>query len=256
MFSPPQSFSILPGQKISYLDAQTRTLYQANYSQLNSIQIEKKVNLIKNSTFFLGLIPMANNYFIGVGFMEKNRYAVLDQNGKTLSFNFEYPADDKNSATNFQKAMAYQGGLVANPNGTKCFSYCIYSEIFEILQLQKEGTLTKIKDIHFDKAIYIPEGDGKNSASAVIKKESKMAFLSGAATDKYIYLLYSGRVIGTDFYFALKSNTILVFDWDGNPIIRYNLDVDINTFTVSEDNKIIYAIVNGKEDTYLVKFNL
>jgi len=256
MFSPPQSTQILAGNKLSYLDAQSQTLYQADYSQPDNVQIAQKLNLIKGANFTMGLIPMAYDYYIGIGFFEAGRYAVIDKKGKNVSYNFDYPKDDSQPGTNAQKAMAFQGGLIANPNRTKFFFYGMTSEILEIMQLEKNGSLTKIKDIHYDLAKYKPLGDGKNSVSSAIKKESKVAFISASATKKYIYLLYSGRTIESSFDLAFKSNTILVFDWEGRSVIKYNLDVDVNYIAVSEDDKVIYAIANTATDTNIIKFDL
>jgi len=256
MFSPPQSITPLTNNQLSYFDAQARIIYQANYSKPDSIKITKIKNFTNTQTLFLGLIPMAYDYYVGIGLIESGRYAVIDKNGKNVSINFDYPKDEMKQGNNFQKALAYQGGLIPNSDKTKFFFYCISSEILEIMQLQKNGTLTKIRDIHFDYATYRPEGDGKNTIAATIMKESKAAFISATATSNYIYLLYSGRTIGVDINLAFKSNTILVFDWEGNPIKRYNLDIDITTFTVSEDDKTIYAISNTSVDTDLIKFKM
>lgn len=256
MFTPPQSTQTLAGKKLSYLDAQTQTLYLADYSQPGNVKITEKSNLIKGEAFIMGLIPMANDYYIGIGFFEKGRYAVIDKNGKKISYNFDYPKDDSQPGTNAQKAMAFQGGLISNPNRTKLFFYGITSEMLEIMKLEKNGVLSKIKDIHYDLAKYKPLGDGKKSVSSAIMKESKVAFISASATEKYIYLLYSGRTLKSSFDLAFKSNTILVFDWEGRSVIKYDLNIDVNYIAVSKDDKTVYAIANTSTDTEIVKFNL
>ena len=256
MFSPPQSITVQHNNKLTYLDAQNRIMYEADYSKLDSVKITKSVDLTKTSELFLGLIPMAYNYYVGIGLFEKGRYSVLDKNGKNISINFNYPKDNMQQGSNAQKAMAYQGGLIPNSDKTKFFFYGITSEILEIMQIQKNGSLTKIKDLHFDYAKYILNDDGKATVAAAIKKETKMAFISACATSKYIYLLYSGRSINGDVNLAFKSNTILVFDWKGNPTKRYNLDTDVNIITVSEDDRSVYAIKITTDDTNLIKFKL
>jgi hypothetical protein len=58
-------------------------------------------------------------------------------------------------------------------------------------------------------------------------------------TDKYIYGLYSGKtqeeIKQTDDY----GFEIHVWDWDGQPIVRYILNQPVNSFTVSPDDSYI-----------------
>jgi hypothetical protein len=56
-------------------------------------------------------------------------------------------------------------------------------------------------------------------------------------TEKFIYLLYSGKP-------RLESNTatyIYVYDWNGNPIEKINCKKEISAFVVSADDKDIYV---------------
>jgi len=58
-------------------------------------------------------------------------------------------------------------------------------------------------------------------------------------TDNFIYALYYGKPpIEENIY----ANFIHVFDWKGNPIVNYELDISIFSFTVDEANKTIYGI--------------
>jgi hypothetical protein len=254
MFSPPQNIAITQPNQISYLDVQTKKLYLLDFTELDSVRISQQIDLVKSTTFFMGIIPMANDYFVGMGMIDKGRYAVLDSNSNILSYNFDYPIDGSSQTSFAHKALAYQGEMVRNNDGTKFFYFSKYSEIIEIIEIDNSGNLIKIKDIHYDKAEYVPEKEG-NSISSAIKKESKRAFLAACATEKYIYLLYSGKIIGENMLSYDEGKIAFVFDWNGNPIKRYNLDIEVKYIAVSDDDKTLYAIAE-QEDTNLVKFKL
>lgn len=66
--------------------------------------------------------------------------------------------------------------------------------------------------------------------------------LWGATTANYIYLGYSGLTYAVrKMLKAWGGKSIFIYDWNGKPIKRLNLDRRITAFTVSKDNKMIYA---------------
>jgi hypothetical protein len=71
------------------------------------------------------------------------------------------------------------------------------------------------------------------------------------ATDRFIYMLYSGRtepIDGTE-----PSETyIKVIDWEGTPHYQYNIpaDYDITIFSVDEENKTFYGLSHSKDAIY------
>lgn len=251
--SPPQSITLFPKNKLTYFDSNTKTLYETDYSIVDSLKT--KISNKMNKTLAISkLVPLAYGYYLAVGMFEKGRYAVLNREANIISYNFDYPKDEMVNISTYLKAMAYQGKLNVTKDGKKIAFSGLSSEILEIMEITQKGELLKIKDIHYDLAKYVPDGN-INEVSASIKKESKMAFVNSSLTSDYIYVLYSGRKIGNDFENAIKGNIVLVFDWNGNPIIRYNLDIDVTCIAIGEDNKTLYAISEA-DDTNLVKFSI
>lgn len=77
-------------------------------------------------------------------------------------------------------------------------------------------------------------------------------FHSVTATDKYIYAVYDGSISSFD----TKVNTICVFDWNLNPIIKYTLDVeDILSFDYNKESGEAYAVVTVGKDVEIIKIN-
>jgi hypothetical protein len=87
--------------------------------------------------------------------------------------------------------------------------------------------------------------------------KTRMAFQNGAVTEKYIYLLYSGNLDEQKYVPDSKTRAagqfIYVYDWNGNPVKKFNLDRFITGFTVSDDNTVIYATHNITDPKIIYK---
>jgi hypothetical protein len=95
----------------------------------------------------------------------------------------------------------------------------------------------------------------ENKISFIPKKGSKNGFITADVTNKYIYSLYSGKVINTSSIKELSdsflSKYIYVFDWEGKPVKRYELDQEVRSITVDEKNNILYAASYSGEEPNL-----
>jgi len=234
-----------------------------NYRYFDAdIQNPNNPKLVSNNVFSfnkgtMSAISLINGYSLVLGGIEKGRFSLIDSIGNQIRIFSEYPQfEGDENFTNYHKQMAFQGDLIKQPNGNKvCFS-SRKSEIIDIIKfdpLKKE--LSNIFSWQGELGKFVPEGDGTKVYAAAIKRESKVTFLKSDATEKFIYLLYSGRVIGQQIDRAFNANTVYVIDWEGNPVARYNLDIDVKCITVSDDDKTLYAIAE-QDDTKLVKFKL
>ena len=63
---------------------------------------------------------MNDNTFIVSGYYQEGRYCLIKDLGEHKEYILEYPSRDEaeKEVTNFAKAQAYQGGLVAHPSGS------------------------------------------------------------------------------------------------------------------------------------------
>jgi TolB-like 6-blade propeller-like len=95
----------------------------------------------------------------------------------------------------------------------------------------------------------------KDGAEEMIQrtKKSRQAFENGVVTNKYIYMLYSGKYNNEKNSFYGKS--VFVYDWEGNPVKEIKLDREVLCITVTPDDRSLYAfdpkakcIVKGKLD--------
>ena len=196
------------------------------------------------------------DYHIATGIFDKGMFAVRD-NKDSLHYVHQYPQDNIDDKESASKAMAYQGKLLSNKNIDRvmfCSSRFSYFEIFQF-----DGP-----HVSSIKKSYIGEFDYSISPTpgmtfAAVAKNNREGYVDAYVTSKNIYLLYSGRSeadaeIETREQASL-SNQILVYDWDGNEVKRYETDVDLQSICVNKAESIIYA-VSFNPDPEIVFFEL
>ena len=82
---------------------------------------------------------------------------------------------------------------------------------------------------------------------------------SASVSNKYIYLMpyneYNDNKEGYPWYY---KNIMDVFDWDGNFIKRYKLDVPCTVFFIDGENDQLYTITEdmNTEESMLLRYNL
>ena len=97
--------------------------------------------------------------------------------------------------------------------------------------------------------------DTGTTRSAPMSVANKMAFIKAYATEKYVYLLYSGNSYKEVGVKAFNGKIIYQLAWDATPICKFVLDFPIMNFCVSDSDDTIYALMD-KEEVELVKYSL
>jgi hypothetical protein len=255
IITSPHSITKINDNKWQFYDTNKHRIFNIILNDSDSIIINENSHF-KTEESIYNILPIANGNFITVGRYESGKYLLLTQNGKELSYFFNYPKlTNESFFTNRHKAMAFQGSFDKRPDGKRFVFAAKSSEIVEIIELNNENQLKKIFEWHGEMGTYTPGGDGKNSCSAGISQKSKSTFRRVCSTQNYIYLLYSGHFFYENYAKVVNGRTIYVMNWDGEPVMRYNLDIDVKCIAVSADDKTLYAIAE-QDDTNLVKFKL
>lgn len=256
----PNELLVSPIQ-LAVLNDSIMTVFNFNQNSLFYINykddfLPKKKLEFDRSDMVIAVIPISSQRYIALGAFEEGRYLLLDENGKKLSFNFDYPStkDRAELPTPMHKFLAFQGTLMRKPSGSSFFFVCNDSEVFEIIEVDDEDKLEKVFSYHGEIKHYVPGGDGYNKVSVATKRESKKFFVDVTCSDNYIYVLYSNKVIGDDSVIANRSNNVLVFNWKGNPITSLLLDIEVDHIAIDENDSYLYAY--SKKTEQLVKFEL
>lgn len=194
----------------------------------------------------LDIVKM-NNGFIATGVFDDGMFAVWD-NDVFVNYMNKYPEDDYDDDKMAAKALAYQGKLLVNEHLNR-FIFC--STLFSYFELFQFDTkeLKSIKKSYWGEYKY--HIDIEHGTSAHPYENNREGYVDACVTNNKIYLLYSGRSI-EDIDVATHeeaglSNQILVYDWDGNPIVKYETDVDLASICVNTSGNIIYGISHNPD---------
>lgn len=130
---------------------------------------------------------------------------------------------------------AHEAFLYSKPTKDKLVLAYQYTDKVEILDLKTSQSKIISGPLNVEPKFTPRVRDGRDEA--VIHDDAIMTFINGFMTEKFIYLLYSGKP-------RLESNTatyIFVYDWNGTPIEKINCKKEISAFVVSADDSDIYV---------------
>lgn len=109
----------------------------------------------------------------------------------------------------------------------------------------------------WDKMVFKPDFEIANGWIK-LNKEGFMGFDRIRVSDKFIYLSHQ-EITFSDWLEDKDKNltqiTLLIFDFDGNLVKTYLLDRNLELFTVTPDDRILYGTIK-KPDYYIVKYHL
>lgn len=251
-----QPYSLIYHSHIDFLsyDLLDNSLKKIRIDSLmnGTISYEKMISF--NSISNLIVIPTKYNNYIGFGLYESNMFKLIDSDGKDIGLFMDFPTDKETKTIDHRNiALGYQGSLAINMDRDKLVYASLYGTILGIYNI-KENSINQEFLLVYDYPQFTVQNEGEGMSSP-ITKDCICAFRDIYATDKYIYSLYSGKTISKLGEKAFEAQNIYVFDWEGNPVIHYRLDVPINNMAVLSNNKRIYAISNLPEPT-LIEFEI
>lgn len=254
---PEEFVNIILTQKLSdstlmFMDANSSQLFQ-----LNIITGEVIKDLKYDNGRCLTMVKNDNCYF-STGIFEEGMFGIWKDN-EFVRHVFDYPDDKIDNKNNASKGLAYQGKLLVNDNLDRLFFCSSLFSYFELFEVNCENIEIKsLKKSYIGEYEYVPSQD-ENLVFAHPVKGNRQGYIDAVSTNELIYLLYSGRSIedvGINNQEETRlANQILVYDWDGNPIIKYETDVDLKNICINNDSNIIYGVAHTP-DPEIVYFEI
>jgi hypothetical protein len=101
--------------------------------------------------------------------------------------------------------------------------------------------------------IFVVENEG-----LILSRKSKFGWHKIKTTKNYIFTQKSSKTLESPIKairMHISSNEIIVYDWDGKAQYKLILDHDIITFTINEDESLLYAIANIPEPV-IIRYDL
>ena len=184
----------------------------------------------------------------------RGRLILFDMEGNQLFENGEIP-DDGTKKHPIEKAKGAVCYMVTNPLDKRIGLVYMSTDLIEIYDT--EANL--LKQVHgpdqFFPHFKVHNSDGGTTRVGTVKGKAREAYYSPVGFNNEIWALYSGKYDDPKDIHLHLIDTIIVFDWDGNPLRYYKLDMPVFKFTIDEQNNKIYAI-SDSPDFNIIEFDL
>jgi len=106
-------------------------------------------------------------------------------------------------------------------------SICIYYSTMPRLEIYRNDSL---KSIVNGPEFFEPKYEFKETVKGTVafsEPETRFAYMDAQADRRYIYLFYSGKN-----NYQTCGKWLLVFDWLGNPVAKFNLEANYCHFSI------------------------
>lgn len=237
-------------------------LYDADGVHLFFFDLDSAVNFIdyiphsisfqKNSQNPYKLISLNNSFFLGSGSYGEKRFAIYKKDSlfkKTTNYPKNYEVANHKSLM----SLIFQSDFIKSTNGKYMVSTISTGQILDFFKVSDDSILT-LKNYNFGNPVVI-DVSKEGFESVATLPTNIYGVVSLAATQEYLYALYSGRSSSKFKEYAYYGNKVLVFNWDGSPVKLLKLDKDIKVIAVSPDNLCLYGF-GGKYGIDLLRFRL
>lgn len=254
-FIMPSDFQIVADTIIGVYDINKQTLHCINTAEIKN-QVYHYPVLVKDTiSGSMKIIPTIFDTFVTLGIYDDCMFKLWGKNISGVKKYGEFPYRDKDEQQieNRLRGMAYQGCMQANISRDK-FIYAAFSA--EILYFYRitNNDICLIKKYEFSYPTYKTQVEG-GGISAPMASTNNFTFISVCTSDKYVYALYSGKNFKDEGLNSFTGKSVYVFDWNGNPVMKYELNIAASVIAVDNRDDNLYAFSNMPDPT-LLKFEL
>lgn len=242
---PSPCFGYLSEKCFSVFSDQARIIMKYNLDSLRSCKANPSVVCLAKYDIpdaqLSRIIAINDSTFIGAGlYKSRYQYVLFDKHDRVLDYNSDVYNSSDDSFNIYTKYLSNQGVLIMNPSHN-LFAYSLnFSSNLDFFKVESNN-IELIKSLRLGNPVYRSVVEG-SMFSADLTEESIIGYIDISATSDYVYALYSTKKAHES---GRKSNTVLVFDWAGNPVKKYILNSEAYYVTVDEEHKRMFAAVKN-----------
>ena len=193
--------------------------------------------------------------YVMLGSFKEGRYMYYHPSTKKTGFFGDYRVHySYNRFDNFTKSLIYiSSKLAIKPDMTRFVAINFNNGVIDINAINQD-TIINLKqlDFHYQEIHVTGSRDNPRVAN---KRSNKNGFFDVAASDEYIYTIYSGKSFEEAGFMLDHCEYLMIFDWDGNPVRCYKMNVPLYAICYSRQDHALYGIHIG-EEAKLFKFNV
>lgn len=187
--------------------------------------------------------------FFGLRIWEsmKNRFLFFDMNGDSIDAKGKYPPNNIN-LTDQETSYGYTGNYTTNFKD-RIFLTHFFTDLIEIYDT--DGTLIRRIQGPDNFLPHVKEYKTEDISFGYSKKDARVAYSPPANAGEEVFVAYNGGLYSED---TGHKKDIFVFDWDGKPIRKYELDKPVYGIIVDSKNKHIYGFSDIPE-CHIVRYS-
>lgn len=189
------------------------------------------------------IYPISKSRFIASGVFDDCRFLILDNDGNVISKCGSFPSyqSEEEAIPNTAKAMFHQSQFGYNTARKRLA--CATSNVLELWDYTPESlTLRKrllLAPYHYQ---FNSSPDGVYAESD--NPDAELGARGITVSDNYVYVLYNPNTHRMhEEQKETQNSEIWVFDWEGEPIRKILVDVQIECFCIDETNTAFYCVM-------------
>ena len=159
-------------------------------------------------------------------------YASFDGGGRECGKVAQIEYDTTEGMTSVEKSSFHlSSSFSVRPDGGTAVCSMSVGGAFSIADIGPEGTVETVRKVYY--APQLSKSEGGRAVSPSYSPENRRAFCGAASDERSIYLLYSGKSALDGAGPQYQCRHLLVYDWEGNPVRRYELSAELNSFCLT-----------------------
>ena len=168
---------------------------------------------------------------------QNRRFSLIAETGEKTSKYNGFATDDFWAYTFISQRIS------VSPNRKKMACTTFYGAVLETFEVGDSIHLIQEK-------LFYPIILNIKNDIAYLTDKTIQGFLDICTSDEYIFSILIGST-------ESNNKNISVFNWNGDPVIRFETDIDIYNICYNEDDNLIYAIAMTEDYDYiLVTFDI
>lgn len=182
-----------------------------------------------------------DSFLIATGHYKEGRYLYYSFSDSSYRYLLSYPdfPAQPDLRSEIRQTLYASSAVSIRPDGKAFACTDMRCGILDLCRIDS-GRIERIKEI----AYYYPKVriDEKGKTPVAYSRDNKYGFADVKTTDRYVYVLYSGRNYRTDQQRMYECPYVLVFDWEGNPVKAFHLDTPLTCIYYEEKEDALYGI--------------
>lgn len=176
---------------------------------------------------------------VSLGFHPSGRLAVYDDGGEEIGLIGHPPGHEGNAPASVLQ-HAYQATLAPHPDRDRVAVVTRHASQLELWAV--DGSANRIVEGPLRVTPDLESSSKLSSDEFVMRASGRIGYVDIAASDEFVFALFSGRTLRGFKQAASFGRFVHVFDWEGNFLYALRLEGDAIAIAVDRASATLYAV--------------